>query len=318
MKQFFLKEVISEDLAGLRLDQALAKLLPQFSRSEIQRWVLQGKVSLDHKPCLQNKVRVFAGQIVALNAELAERSEWQPEQIPLDIVFEDKSVFVINKPAGLIVHPGAGNPSATLVNALLHYDPGLKQIPRAGLIHRLDKDTSGLLLVARTPAAHHFLVQQMQARAIHRCYRAIVVGHPKYSGTIDLPIGRHPTQRTKMAIVSKTGKPAKTHYRVLEKFSHYAYVEIVLETGRTHQIRVHMAHIKHAILGDRTYGKTTVFRSLCEPLCNAIANFQRQALHAIKISFTHPENNQMYTFDSALPQDFEDLLLAFKTYDNQT
>jgi 23S rRNA pseudouridine1911/1915/1917 synthase len=313
MNRIYLHATIDKDLAGLRLDQALAKLFPQFSRAQIQSWIEQGEITVDQKKYLKNKVRVFQGQVIEFNIEPVNKGEWLPEKLPLDIVFEDDWLCVINKPPGLVVHPGAGNPKKTLVNALLHYHPDLQKIPRAGLIHRLDKDTSGLLLVAKTLSTYHFLIQQMQARAINRCYVALVIGHPRASGTIDLPIGRHPTQRTKMAVID-SGKPSKTHYRILEKFIHYSYIEITLETGRTHQIRVHLAYMKHPVVGDPVYGKQRIFPELCEPLRKKIHDFNRQALHAKKIAFRHPYTQEFCEFESYLPADFEDLLQTFREF----
>lgn len=313
MNQIHLNHIISEDLAGFRLDQALAKLFPQFSRSQIQYWIEHGEVLVDQKKILKSKERVFPGQLIELIVTLEDKDEWQPENIPLDILYEDESLLIINKPAGLVVHPGAGNPKSTLVNALLHYDPGLKKVPRAGLIHRLDKDTSGLLLVARTLTMQHFFSQQMQQREIQRIYVAIVTGQPRPAGTIDLAIGRHPTQRTKMAI-SNQGKPAKTHYQLLEKFKTHSYLEIKLETGRTHQIRVHMAHLNHPILGDPLYGKSKKFANMPDILSDKIAHFTRQALHAKKLIFTHPISGELLTFEAPLPADFEDLLNSFRKF----
>lgn len=312
MNKIYLDQIINQELAGFRLDQALAQLFPQFSRSQMQQWLEQGHVTVDKIKALKCKQRVFPGQLVEINILLADKDDWQPQEIPLNLVFEDEFLLVINKPPGLVVHPGAGNLSATLVNALLHYDPTLKKIPRAGLIHRLDKDTSGLLLVARTLTAHHYLTQQMQQRLIHRSYLAIVTGHPRQTGTISACIGRHPTQRTKMAVLSHGGKTAITHYKILEKFPGYAYLEIELETGRTHQIRVHMTHIEHPILGDPVYGKPKNFPQLPDELRKEINAFKRQALHARKISFRYPVTEMAATFEAPLPADFANLLQAFR------
>ena len=314
MHHIHLKQIVTEDLAGLRLDQALAKLLPQFSRSQMQIWIESSEVTVDHKVITKNRERIYPGQTIELSVNLEDKDEWQAEQIPLDIIFEDESLFVINKPPGLVVHPGAGNLTSTLVNALLYQDTNLKKVPRAGLIHRLDKDTSGLLLVARNLESHHFLTNQMQSRQIHRIYEAIVCGQPRPTGTIDLPIGRHPVQRTKMSVLQHGGRPAKTHYKVLEKFSAHAYLEIELETGRTHQIRVHMAYINHPILGDPLYGRPRNYENLNAVLRQQIMQFKRQALHAKKIAFRHPVSGEFLMFESPLPADFAELLESLRDY----
>lgn len=314
MNSIHLTQIIPDDLAGYRLDAALAKLLPQFSRSQIQTWIENGQVNVNQKKVLKNKERVIPGQTVAISAELEDRDEWQAEQIPLDIVHEDESVLIINKPAGLVVHPAAGNYHSTLVNALLYYDPNLKKLPRAGLIHRLDKDTSGLLIVARTLIAQHFLAKQMHDREIHRIYAAIICGQPLKTGTVDAAIGRHPTQRTKMAVLNHGGRPARTHYRVLEQFTHHALLEIELETGRTHQIRVHMTYINHPIVGDPLYNRPRNYTTLPEALREHILHFPRQALHAKKIIFQHPDSLEDIEFESPLPDDFQYLLTNLRRH----
>lgn len=311
MNKLNLNQIINEDLAGLRLDQALVKLFPEFSRSQLQQWISQGGVSVDNNIVLKSKERVFPGQSIALCVELLDQDEWLPEQIWLDIIFEDESLLIINKPPGLVVHPGAGNPKSTLVNALLHYDPQLKKIPRAGLIHRLDKDTSGLLIVARTLAAHHTLTKQMQARAIKRTYVAIVSGMTRPTGVIDLPIGRHPTQRTKMTVLTHGGRPARTHYKLIEKLPLHSYLEIELDTGRTHQIRVHFSYLNHPILGDPVYGKVRNYAQLNPELRELIKQFKRQALHAKRLAFSHPLSEEPLNFEAPLPDDFRTLLAAF-------
>lgn len=313
MNRIYLNHTITDELAGFRLDQALAKLFPQYSRSQMQQWILNGEVAVDKKIISKSKERVFPGQLIELNVQLEDRDDWLPEPIPLNLIFEDESLIIINKPPGLIVHPGAGNPKSTLVNALLHYDPALKKLPRAGLIHRLDKDTSGLLIVARNLSAHHFLTDQMQQREIHRTYVAIVDGITLATGTIDLAIGRHPLHRTKMSVVQHGGKPARTHFKRLETFPFHSYLEIDLETGRTHQIRVHMAHIHHPILGDPQYGKVRNYATLSENLRQKIQDFRRQALHAKKIILLHPITHQRLTFEAPLPNDLEELLEAFRS-----
>jgi 23S rRNA pseudouridine1911/1915/1917 synthase len=312
MNKLNINQIINEELAGLRLDQALVKILPEYSRSQIQQWILKGEVKLDHNTITKAKERVFTGQLVELTVELQDQAEWLPEEIPLNIIYEDESFIVIDKPAGLVVHPGAGNQQSTLVNALLYFDPNLKKVPRAGLIHRLDKDTSGLLVVARNLSAHNYLTSLMQQRQIKRIYHTIVSGTTPLSGTIDLPIGRHPTQRTKMSVLTLGGKPARTHFKLLQKLALHSYLEIELETGRTHQIRVHLAYQNHPVLGDPVYGKVRNYAKLSETLRQVIANFKRQALHAQKLSFYHPEKQQLLTFESALPEDFANLLDHFQ------
>lgn len=312
MNTIHLKQIINEDLAGLRLDQALVKLFPNYSRSQLQSWIAQGLTTLDQKITTKNRTSVFPGQVVEIHATLADHDVWEGEAIPLDILFEDDQLLIINKPPGLVVHPGAGNPNTTLVNALLYYDNNLKKLPRAGLIHRLDKDTSGLLLVAKTLEAQTALSKQMQARTVQRIYHTIVKGHPEISGTINMPIGRHPTQRTKMATLRSGGKEAITHYRLLEQFPAYAYLEVSLETGRTHQIRVHMAAIRHPVLGDTVYGRHLKNIHLNKVQEDLVANFKRQALHAKKLSFIHPGTQEPCSFESDLPSDFQMILEALR------
>jgi 23S rRNA pseudouridine1911/1915/1917 synthase len=314
MSEIHLHGVINEALDGLRLDQALARLFPQYSRSQIKVWIEKGEARLNNNIITKCKERVSLGQEIELRAILENIDQWQAEYIPLDIVYQDNSLLVINKPPGLVVHPGAGNPKSTLINALLHYDPDLAIVPRVGLIHRLDKDTSGLLLIARTLEAHHFLTKQMQTRHIHRLYEAIVIGHPKRSGTIDLPIGRHPRQRTKMAVLPQGGKPACTHYKVIEQLAVHSYLEIELETGRTHQIRVHMAHIHHPILGDPLYSRSRHYSIFNEEIHHLLQAFKRQALHAKKIIFTHPATGNTCFFEAPRPLDFEMLLKKLREF----
>lgn len=307
-----LKETINEQLAGLRLDQALAKLFPQYSRGQLQNWVENGHTTLDQVIVTKNKQLVYPGQTVEIIATLVEKDSWQGEDIPLEIIYEDEALIVINKQPGIVVHPGAGNLSATLVNALLHHDQNLKNLPRAGLIHRLDKDTSGLLLVAKTLEAQTYLTQQMQQRQVQRIYHAIVKGHTQITGKVDQPIGRHPTQRTKMAVLKSGGKEAVTHYQLLEKLPAHSYLEVKLETGRTHQIRVHMAFINHPVLGDPVYGRPVKNIHLSAALTEFITGFKRQALHAKEISFVHPKTDQICSFESPLPTDFQEVLDALR------
>lgn len=292
-----LSSVILPNLQGERLDRALVFLFPEYSRSQIQKWIRQGLASLDG--ALVSKIRqpVITGQKVLIHAELPKRENWAPQNLDLKIVYEDDSILVINKPAGLTVHPGAGQPDHTLANALLYYAPELAKVPRYGIVHRLDKNTSGLLLVARTLEAHTSLVKMMQQRAISRGYEAVVNGAVLSGGKLETKMGRHPTHRTKMAVLAR-GKEAITHYRVIERFRRHTHLAITLETGRTHQIRVHMAHLGYPLVGDSVYGgghKTLI-------------HCKRQALHAKKLSFLHPINQKRYTLECSLPEDMQKLL----------
>ena len=286
---------------GRRLDQVLAELLPQHSRNRLQGWVKSGCVQIDGQTEDEPKRKLLGGETLRLAppADAREQAE-APEDIPLDIVFEDDTLLVINKPPGLVVHPGSGNWSGTLMNALLHHVPGIEQIPRAGIVHRLDKDTSGLLVVAKTLEAQTDLVRQLQARTVKRQYLALAAGQVKRDNGVDAPIGRHPVQRTKMAVVpeSRGGKPALTWYRILEQFSHCTLVECALETGRTHQIRVHMASIGHPLVGDPVYGKR-------DP---RLPEFHRQALHATRLGLVHPKSGLKMQWEVPMPQDMRDLL----------
>jgi 23S rRNA pseudouridine1911/1915/1917 synthase len=299
------------ELAGKRLDQALAQLFPDYSRSRLQQWVKAGLVTLDGVTC-RPRDKVLGGEWVALEARLEDQVECRPQAIDLDIVYEDACLILINKPAGLVVHPAAGNPDGTLQNALLHHDPELIQLPRAGIIHRLDKETTGLLVIARTPAAHKALVEQLQAREFDREYRAVATGVMTAGGSVDEPIGRHPTQRIKMA-VHRAGKEAVTHYRVLERFRAHTYLKINLETGRTHQIRVHMAHLRYPLVGDPVYaGRLRQPAGASEQLREALRRFRRQALHALKLGLTHPESGEWMEWESPLPEDMQLLLEALR------
>lgn len=307
MKIIELSAKIPEELDGLRQDQALAKLFPDYSRERLKAWVNEGFVSIDGQH-LRPKDKVSHGATIEINAQLPE-STTEAQNIELEIVHEDEDILVINKPIGLVVHPGAGNPDQTLLNALLHHDQNLKTLPRAGIIHRLDKDTSGLLVIAKTLPAHTKLTAMMQAREIVREYRAIVIGEIISGGTIEAPIGRHPKNRIKMAVID-SGKPAVTHYRVLKKLNNFTYLHVQLESGRTHQIRVHMAHIKHPVLGDPVYGgnQRIPTKHLSDEAKNLIHNLHHQALHAYSLTLHHPISNEPLTFTAPLPKYFEELL----------
>lgn len=296
---------VPADQSGRRLDQCLASLLPEHSRSRLQQWIDAGQVRVDGRPG-ERKQKVWEGARLEVVPQMhpAEQA-YQAEAIGLDIVYEDESVIVINKPPGLVVHPGAGNWRGTLLNALLHHAPELEGVARAGIVHRLDKDTSGLMVVARTPTAQTALVRALQARDVKRIYQAVALGvFEQAEGEIDAPIGRHPIHRTRMAVVD-SGKPAQTLYTVLRQFRQAAWVECRLRTGRTHQIRVHLAHLGHPLVGDPVYAGRRAM-----PVA-----FPRQALHAYRLGFVHPLTGQPVSWQAALPDDFRDLLAILETAD---
>lgn len=297
--------------AGLRFDQALARALPQYSRAQLKAWIDSGAARAAGRT-LRGKDRVQGGERVEVHAQLERRTEVAAEELPLTVVFRDRALLVIDKPAGLVVHPGAGNPRHTLQNALLGLDPKLALVPRAGLVHRLDKDTSGLLVVARTPEVHAALVAALAARAIARQYLAVCTGVMTGGGTIDEPIGRHRTQRVRMA-VRRDGRPAVTHYRVLQRFRAHTLVRAELESGRTHQIRVHLAHIGFPIVGDPLYsGRRRIAAGCTAALAAALADFRRQALHAQHLALTHPLNGRAMEWQAPPPVDLRALLTALE------
>ena len=298
---------IPEALAGRRLDQALAELFPSYSRSRLQQWIKAGQVLLNQQPVIA-RYRVAGGEYVEIDAQLQLETEARPQAIGLDVRFQDEHLLVLNKPAGLVVHPAAGNPDGTLQNALLHYDPRLASLPRAGIVHRLDKDTSGLMVVARSLSAHRSLVAQLQARTVQREYLALVQSVLAAGGTVDAPIGRHPRDRLRMAVV-ESGKPAITHYRVVERFAAHTLVRARLETGRTHQIRVHMAHIRCPLVGDPLYGgRQKLPRGASAQLRQALSAFRRQALHAARLQLLHPATGETVSWEAELPNDFSSLI----------
>ncbi|MBI5450007.1 MAG: 23S rRNA pseudouridine(1911/1915/1917) synthase RluD [Gammaproteobacteria bacterium] len=310
-EHFDLSAVIPESLSGGRVDAVLAQLFPQFSRARLQHWIKDGQVRVNGR-CLRPRDRVMAGESVVLQATVAEQSPWQAEQRALDVVYEDAALLVINKPAGLVVHPAAGNWQGTLLNAVLAHDPALAALPRGGIVHRLDKDTSGLMVVARTLAAHTSLVQQLQARSVRREYLALVYGALTGGATVDQPIGRHPQQRTRMAVV-EGGKPAVTHVRIEERFAAHTLVRARLETGRTHQIRVHLSWLRHPLVGDPLYGGRLQLPRGCAPaLAAALQQFQRQALHATRLSLLHPVSGDEMDWVAALPADMQALIAALR------
>ncbi|MBN7795227.1 23S rRNA pseudouridine(1911/1915/1917) synthase RluD [Parahaliea mediterranea] len=307
--------VITPELNGERLDAAAARLFPAYSRSRLQAWIKSGALRLDGESC-RPRDKVRAGATLALEAELEAEVTWQPEAIALDIVYEDDSILVLNKPAGLVVHPAAGHADGTLVNALLNHVPAMENLPRGGIVHRLDKETSGLMVAAKSLPAHHSLVAQLQARSVKRQYCAICVGAMTGGGTIDEPIGRHPRQRKKMAVVAVGGKPAVTHYRIAQRFGHHTRVAVNLETGRTHQIRVHMAHRKYPLVGDPVYGgRPRIPKGASSDLIEALRGFPRQALHAEALGLVHPLTGEAMQFECPLPADIAALLAVLASED---
>ncbi|QDG39033.1 23S rRNA pseudouridine(1911/1915/1917) synthase RluD [Alteromonas mediterranea] len=297
---------------GLRLDQVLADLFPEYSRSKLKTWIQDGNVSVNGEVITVPRHKMQMDELVTVQAEMDVQVTSEAQDIALDIVYEDEHILVINKPADLVVHPGAGNPSGTVLNALLNHVPEIDKVPRAGIVHRLDKDTTGLMVVAKTIPAQTHLVDQLQRREMSREYEAIALGTMVAGGIVDEPIGRHATKRTHMA-VREMGKPAITHFRVIEKFRAYTHLRLKLETGRTHQIRVHMAHIKHPLLGDQVYGgRPRLPKGASEDFIGVLRGFQRQALHAAQLSLFHPETEEWMTWKAPLPQDMQDLLKAVK------
>ena len=307
------KQIIAvpEELAGLRLDQALARMFPEYSRSRLKEWLLAGSITIDGGS-KRPRDAVAGGEMVSLEPQLESEVRAAPEPIALDVVYEDDDLLVVNKPAGLVVHPGAGNPAGTLMNGLLHHAPKLESVPRAGIIHRIDKETTGLLLVAKTLQAHTALVRQLTDRDISRNYLAICNGVLTGGGTIDQPIGRHPRDRKRMSI-QQNGKPSVTHYTVLERFRAFTYIKVRLETGRTHQIRVHFAWRRHALVGDQTYGgRLALPAGASEPLIDSLRGFKRQALHATRLAFEHPASGETIELEVPPPADLEELLAVMR------
>jgi 23S rRNA pseudouridine1911/1915/1917 synthase len=297
---------VPDDLAGMRLDQALARMAPEHSRSRLRAWIDAGRVTVDGTQW-EAKRRVSGGERIAMSAPVGEPLVDLPEDIALDIVFEDDAIIVVDKPAGLVVHPGSGNREGTLLNALLHHDPALATIPRAGIVHRLDKDTSGLMVVAKTPQAQTALVRQLAAHEVAREYVAVATGDLARDIVVDAPIGRHPTQRTTMAVVAR-GKPARTHVAVVERFGAATLVRCTLETGRTHQIRVHLAAAGHPLVGDPAYGG----RRRAKGTNGALPAFGRQALHATRLSLSHPATHRRMAWDADPPDDLSQLIKALR------
>ena len=310
--------VIPDRLIGQRIDSALAVMLPDYSRSKITAWVRSGKALLNDKS-FKAKDKILGGEIVSLTIEKAKSNAWLGEDIAIDVVYEDEDIIVVNKPVGLVTHPGAGNWTGTLANALLHYDSSLATLDRAGIVHRLDKNTSGLMVVARSELAQKNLVEQLQTHAVSREYSAIVYGHMISGGTVDAPIGRDPKDRIRQAVVEEgEGKNAITHYRVIDRFKNHTHVKCILETGRTHQIRVHMSYIEHPLIADSMYGGKIRFpKKANEKLKEALKAFNRQALHAKKLTLSHPITGEQMSWKAPLPNDMQDLLAVLSLYDSE-
>lgn len=297
---------VPEEWAGERVDLALAKLFPDYSRSRLKIWLKDGQILVDGE-IKRPKDKILGGEQVELKVVLTSENVWEAENIPLDIVYEDEHLLVINKPANMVVHPAAGNFNGTMLNALLHHAPELEAIPRAGIVHRLDKETSGLLVVARTLTSQKLLVEQLQARTFLREYDAIIRGSVTAGSTINQPIGRHPINRKRMAVNDK-GKPAITHYRVNERYRLHTKLTVKLETGRTHQIRVHMAYINHPLLGDPVYGgRFKIPAASDDYFIEVLKSFRRQALHARHLGLIHPASNEFIEWEVEVPQDMMDL-----------
>lgn len=302
-QQIELTNTVKDSQLGQRLDQAVAELFADFSRSRLKEWLLEGKVQVNGEVITKPRAKVMGGEIITVQAELEDEERWEAQDIPLNIVYEDDDIMVINKPRDFVVHPGGGTPDGTVLNALLFHYPAIAEVPRAGIVHRLDKDTTGLMVVAKTVPAQTHLVRALQKRKITREYEAIVIGTMTAGGMIDKPIGRHSTKRTLMA-VSPMGKPAVTHYRVAEHFREHTRLRLRLETGRTHQIRVHMSYLQHPLLGDTAYGgRARIPKGATQELTDMIRGFDRQALHAVMLRLEHPVTGEMLEFHAPVPDD---------------
>ncbi|WP_386697436.1 23S rRNA pseudouridine(1911/1915/1917) synthase RluD [Lonepinella sp. MS14436] len=311
-KQITLSAEIQPEQMGQRLDQTLAELFPDYSRSRLKIWIESDCVLVNGQVVNIPRSKMLGGEQIEINVEVEDETHYLPENLPLNIVYEDDDILVINKPQDFVVHPGAGNPSGTVLNALLYHYPQIAEVPRAGIVHRLDKDTTGLMVVAKTIPAQTQLVRDLQKRKITREYEAVAFGVMTKGGKVDQPMARHPTKRTLMA-VHPLGKPAVTHYRIMEHFRNYTRLRLRLETGRTHQIRVHMAYIAHPLLGDQTYGGRPRPPKNATPEFSAVLrNFQRQALHAVMLRLEHPISREIMEWHAPLPEDFVHLINALK------
>ncbi|WP_436322690.1 23S rRNA pseudouridine(1911/1915/1917) synthase RluD [Vibrio cidicii] len=306
-QQIELTNTVKDSQLGQRLDQAIAELFADFSRSRLKEWLLDGKVKVNGEVITKPRTKVMGGEVITVLAELEDEERWEAQDIPLDIVYEDDDILVINKPRDFVVHPGAGTPDGTVLNALLFHCSEIAEVPRAGIVHRLDKDTTGLMVVAKTVPAQTRLVRALQKRDITREYEAIAIGRMTAGGKVDQPIGRHSTKRTLMA-VSPMGKPAVTHYRVAEHFREHTRLRLRLETGRTHQIRVHMAYVQHPLLGDIAYGgRARIPSGASDDVVEMIRGFDRQALHAVMLRFNHPITGEELEFHAPVPDDMVEL-----------
>lgn len=312
-QQLELSSTVNESQLGLRLDQALAELFPDFSRTRIKEWILDDNVAVDGVVVNKPRLKMMGGEAIVVQAIIEDEKRWEPQDIPINIVYEDEDILVINKPRGLVVHPGAGCADSTLLNALLYHYPSIAEVPRAGIIHRLDKDTTGLMVVAKNIPAQTRLVRALQKRKkFTREYEAIAIGSMTGGGTVDQPIGRHSTKRTHMAI-QQLGKSAITHYRVVEHFRSHTRLRLRLETGRTHQIRVHMSFLNHPLVGDPLYGgRPRPPRNANDQLVQAIRKFDRQALHAAMLRIEHPTTKEMMEWHAPIPDDILNLTTLFR------
>ncbi len=310
-----LTAVAQEVAAGERLDQVASRLFPDYSRSRLQAWIRDGALRVDGA-VLRPKEKIVAGSVLQISAQLEDAVGWQAQPIALDVVHEDESLLVINKPAGLVVHPAAGHQDGTLVNALINHHAAMSQLPRGGIVHRLDKDTSGIMVAAKTLKAHANLVEQLQARSVGRTYDAVCVGAMTGGATIDAPMGRHPRQRKKMAVLPQGGKTAVTHYRIAQRFMHHTHITVQLETGRTHQIRVHLAHRHYPLIGDPVYGgRPRIPAAASQRLVDSLRSFPRQALHARELRLFHPRDGSEMVFDCPMPDDMRELLAVLAAED---
>ena len=306
--------IIPERMTGNRIDSSLSEMLPDYSRSKITAWIKSGDALIKQKS-FKPKDKVIGNQVIYLTINSKQSNNWIAEKIPLNIFYEDEDIIIINKQSGLVTHPGAGNWNGTLANALLYYDPSLSTLDRVGIVHRLDKNTSGLMVIARNEKSQKYLVEQLQNHYVSREYSALVYGHMIAGGTIDEPIGRDPKDRVKQAVLM-SGKDAVTHYRAIDRFKSHTHLKAILETGRTHQIRVHLSHTGHSLIGDPIYGGRVRFpKKASEELKHALLNFKRQALHSKKLTLNHPISGELMSWKAPLPDDMQELLKVLKKFD---